>query len=258
MTTVTAPPSQETPPAGVREHQRLTSGHLPKWAPWGLLAGSAALTALIFAVMRAKAVGSGLVIVRSAESPGLGGWIGLDKDISQDALDSARLKATKHADAVEQRVGVKAELVISEEDPVDAIRKLIDADPAIKVLVLAAGSGSRVGAEVTVVFRLRGDLDVQAEVGLVVGRPGGAGGEQAGTEAELADDSIELHTGVLVHGWLACRLFCSRQALPRAARSSCSRRWASASCAGVRRWAMAWASSWVCGVLRGRASWLKT
>jgi hypothetical protein len=31
--------------------------------------------------------------------------------------------------------------VISEEDPVDAIRKLIDADPAIKVLVLAAGSG---------------------------------------------------------------------------------------------------------------------
>ncbi|GAB2834731.1 phosphate ABC transporter permease PstA [Microbacterium insulae] len=56
MTTVTAPPSQDTPPAGVREHQRLTSGHLPKWAPWGLLAGSAGLTALIFAVM---AVASG-------------------------------------------------------------------------------------------------------------------------------------------------------------------------------------------------------
>ncbi len=99
------------------------------------------LKALVFAGMRAKAVGSGLVILRSAETPGLGGWIGLDKDISQDALDSARLKATKHADAVEQRVGVKAELVVSEEDPVDAIRKLIDKDTAIKVLVLAAGTG---------------------------------------------------------------------------------------------------------------------
>lgn len=97
--------------------------------------------ALVFAGMRAKAVGSGLVILRCAETPGLGGWIGLDKDISQDALDSARLKATKHADAVETRVGVKAELVVSDEDAVDAIRKLIDKDTAIKVLVLAAGTG---------------------------------------------------------------------------------------------------------------------
>lgn len=103
------------------------------------------MKALLFAAMRARAVGAGLAILRCAENPGLGGWIGLDKDISQDAMDSARLKATRHADAVETRVGIKAELVISDEDPVDAIRKLIDRDSSIKVLILAAGAGRSPG-----------------------------------------------------------------------------------------------------------------
>jgi hypothetical protein len=99
------------------------------------------MSALVFAAMRSKAVGAGLVILRCARVPGLGGWIGLDKDISQDAVDAARIKATQHADAVEARTGVKADLVVSEEEPIDAIRKVVDGDPAIKVLILAAGLG---------------------------------------------------------------------------------------------------------------------
>jgi hypothetical protein len=99
------------------------------------------LSALIFAGMRAKAVGAGLVILRCARVPGLGGWIGLDKDISQDAVDAARVKATQHADAVEARTGVAAELVVVDDEPIDAIRKLVERDVAIKVLILAAGSG---------------------------------------------------------------------------------------------------------------------
>jgi phosphate transport system permease protein len=51
MTTVTAPPTQDTPPPLVREHQRLTSGHLPKWAPWGVLGASALLTAIAFGIL---------------------------------------------------------------------------------------------------------------------------------------------------------------------------------------------------------------
>jgi hypothetical protein len=99
------------------------------------------LSALVFAGMRAKAVSAGLVILRCARVPGMGGWIGLDKDISQDAIDAARLKATQHADVVEQRTKVKPELSISDDEPVDAIRKLVEGDPAIKVLILAAGTG---------------------------------------------------------------------------------------------------------------------
>ncbi|HVY87904.1 MAG TPA: universal stress protein [Hyphomonadaceae bacterium] len=99
------------------------------------------LRALVFAALRAKTVGGGVIILRCAHVPGMGGWIGLDKDISQDAVDSARLKAAEHAAAVKARTGVDAELSISEDEPLDAIRKLVDADPAIKVLVLASGTG---------------------------------------------------------------------------------------------------------------------
>ena len=45
------------------------------------------VSALLFAAMRAKAVGAGIVILRCARVPGLGGWVGLDREISQDAID---------------------------------------------------------------------------------------------------------------------------------------------------------------------------
>lgn len=99
------------------------------------------MTALVFAGLRAKTLRAGLVILRCAKVPGMGGWIGLDKDISQDALDSARLAATQHADKVEARTGVMAEVIVSEEEPVDAIRKVVDADNTIKMMVLATGFG---------------------------------------------------------------------------------------------------------------------
>ena len=103
------------------------------------------ISAMLFAGMRAKAVGAGVVVLRCARVPGLGGWVGLDKDISQDAIDSARLKAVQHADIIESRVGIKAEIVISEDEPVDAIRALVKKDTAIKTLILAAAPGWRPG-----------------------------------------------------------------------------------------------------------------
>ena len=48
--------------------------------------------------------------------PGLGGWVGLDKEISQDAIDSARLKAVRHANALEEKIGVKPEIVTIVDD----------------------------------------------------------------------------------------------------------------------------------------------
>jgi phosphate transport system permease protein len=50
MTIATAP-TQAPAPAPVREHQRLTSGHLPSWAPWAILAGSAAISGLLFGIL---------------------------------------------------------------------------------------------------------------------------------------------------------------------------------------------------------------
>jgi Universal stress protein family len=133
------------------------------------------INALLFAAMRAKAVGAGMVLLRCARVPGLGGWVGLDRDISQDAMDSARLKAVGHAGVVEQKVGVKAEIVISEEEPVDAIRKLVRDDPAIKVLVLAAAPGWRPGP---LVSRLAKGKPIASRPIAVTVIPGGMTDEQ--------------------------------------------------------------------------------
>lgn len=136
------------------------------------------MSALLFAGMRAMAVGNGLVILRCARVPGIGGWVGLDKDISQDAIDSARVKATQHADIVETHIGIKAELVIMEDEPVDAIRKLVDRDTAIKTLILAAAAGWRPGP---LVSRLAKGKSIAARPIAVTVIPGGL------TDAELKE-----------------------------------------------------------------------
>jgi phosphate transport system permease protein len=56
MSTITAPATQ-TPPRPIGEHQQLTSGRLPKWAPWGILAASFVVVGLVFGVL-AMASGS--------------------------------------------------------------------------------------------------------------------------------------------------------------------------------------------------------
>ena len=69
------------------------------------------------------------------------------------------------------------------------------------VATLAVGPGAQVetdtvdvatvaGAEVTVVFRLRRDLHIQAEILRRIRRPGGAGRQQAGAQTQLTDDSV--------------------------------------------------------------------
>jgi hypothetical protein len=133
------------------------------------------VSALLFAAMRAKAVGAGLVMLRCARVPGLGGWVGLDREISQDAIDSARLKAVGHANLADDNLGLEAEIVISEEEPVDAIGKLIDDDTAIKVLILAAAPGWRPGP---LVSRLAKGKPIASRPIAVTVIPGGLSDEQ--------------------------------------------------------------------------------
>ncbi len=49
--TITTAPTQAPPPVAQREHARLTSGRLPGWAPWAILATSAVLSFLVFGVL---------------------------------------------------------------------------------------------------------------------------------------------------------------------------------------------------------------
>jgi ABC-type Fe3+-hydroxamate transport system substrate-binding protein len=99
--------------------------------------------ALLFAAFRAQALDVGALVLRCARAPAHVGWIGLDRDITQDAMDAARVKAMDHLSRIEAIVGLAPELVVSSSEPDDAIRRLVDEDPAIQMLILAAGSGPR-------------------------------------------------------------------------------------------------------------------
>ncbi len=99
------------------------------------------MAALLFCAFRAKALGATMVVLRCARLSARFGWIGLDRDITQDALDAARLKVMKHVDLLVEKTGARPELVISAEEPEDAIRELVDKDRAIQMLVLASAVG---------------------------------------------------------------------------------------------------------------------
>ncbi|MCR2817387.1 phosphate ABC transporter permease PstA [Microbacterium sp. zg.Y1090] len=51
MTVTTAPPAPSARPVSAGAPLRLTSGRLPRWAPWAILVGAAALMALLFGVI---------------------------------------------------------------------------------------------------------------------------------------------------------------------------------------------------------------
>ena len=97
-------------------------------------------SAAMFAAMRAKAVGAGLVIMRVAQVSGFGHWRGLDEEMRAEARDNALYEATQMAMRVAERVGIQAEVVIREVQAVAAISDVVDSDEAIKTLVLAAGA----------------------------------------------------------------------------------------------------------------------
>ena len=97
--------------------------------------------AAMYAAMRVKAVGAGLVIMRVARVPGIGHWRGLDEAMRTEARDAALFELRAMAERVKARVGIEPEIVIREGQAVPAIHDVVGADPAIKVLVLAAGHG---------------------------------------------------------------------------------------------------------------------
>ncbi|HKP06072.1 MAG TPA: phosphate ABC transporter permease PstA [Microbacterium sp.] len=70
MTVTTAPPQPPQTTAPVRETPRLTSGRLPKWAPWAILIGSLVVSAMLFAIV-AMSSGDGFNVAGWAVVAGL-------------------------------------------------------------------------------------------------------------------------------------------------------------------------------------------
>jgi nucleotide-binding universal stress UspA family protein len=124
----------------MRRRRAYETGHRPK-----LLAvvdeTPEADRALYFASRRAARMGAGLVMLSVIEPGEAQVWIGVGDIIKAEAQEKADGLLDKAAGRVREIAGIEAERIVGEGSMMAEIRRVIDADEDIAVLILAAGVG---------------------------------------------------------------------------------------------------------------------
>jgi hypothetical protein len=130
--------------------------------------------ALLYAGLRARATGSGLVMLNVVEPASYQHWVSVGEAMRAEAHENAAALCARHAAELAGETGVQAEIVIREGEVRPEIRGVLADDPAIKLMVLAAGAG-RDGPGPLVASLAKGGLGGRAIPVLVV--PGNLGRE---------------------------------------------------------------------------------
>lgn len=97
--------------------------------------------ALTFAALRAKAIGGDLKILLVIEPVEAAGWASVDAQIRAEAFEEAQNLARQCVLAVREEAGLDPETIFREGDVRSEIKRLLEEDPAIHFVVLAAGTG---------------------------------------------------------------------------------------------------------------------
>ncbi|HYD44915.1 MAG TPA: universal stress protein [Phenylobacterium sp.] len=100
--------------------------------------------ALKFACRRARSTDGHVALLRVIEPAVFEHWSGVREEIERQAREEAEQVLQKLADFVVAETGQPPEFVIKHADNTrTALREVIAADPAIKILVMAAAVGGR-------------------------------------------------------------------------------------------------------------------
>ena len=99
--------------------------------------------ALGYAARRAKSTGGRVVLLRALPGGSDEHWSGVRDEIRRQQREEAEALLNRLGEEAAEKSGAPPIFLIEEGDPQGAIRKAVGADPDIKILVLAAGSGSR-------------------------------------------------------------------------------------------------------------------
>lgn len=97
--------------------------------------------ALYYASRRARHTGGQMTLLRVIEPGDFQHWASIEEVMRQEAFEEAEQLMKGLAAQVQQNVGLFPEIVIREGKKKDQILKLLSEDPAIRILVLGAGSG---------------------------------------------------------------------------------------------------------------------
>ncbi|WAC60069.1 universal stress protein [Brevundimonas sp. SL130] len=99
--------------------------------------------ALRFACRRARSTGGRVVMLRVMPSNSDAHWSGVREEIERQQREEAEVLLNRLGEEALERSGAAPIFLIETGEAQAAIKKVVGDDPNIKILVLAAGSGSR-------------------------------------------------------------------------------------------------------------------
>ncbi|MDR6632161.1 nucleotide-binding universal stress UspA family protein [Phyllobacterium sp. 1468] len=97
--------------------------------------------AVAYASRRAKTTGGVLLLLFVIDSADFQQFLGVEQIMRAEAQERANSTLSKFAASVRETIGIESELAVREGITSEEIRKLIEEDQDIAILVLAAGSG---------------------------------------------------------------------------------------------------------------------
>ena len=98
------------------------------------------VAALRYCCRRARSTGGRAVLLRVIHPADFQHWMAIGDLMREEAREEAEESMQRHAEDAHRWSGVMPEFVIREGKPLDEILALIDEDPMIRVLVLAAST----------------------------------------------------------------------------------------------------------------------
>lgn len=119
--------------------------------------------AALYAAHRAHNSGGLVAVLAVIEPASVEPWLGVGETMRREAMEAAEAALESLAEDIEGVTGTRPELLVREGEAIHCLRKLIEEDETISILVLgAAASGDGPGPLVTALSRGKGLFDARA------------------------------------------------------------------------------------------------
>ena len=114
--------------------------------------------ALRYAARRARSTGGRVALLRVVPRGSDAHWSGVREDIQRELREEAERLLNRLGQEAAERSGAAPVFLIEEGDPLEGVRRAVQGDPEIKILVLAAATAGARGPGPLVTAALKGGI----------------------------------------------------------------------------------------------------
>jgi nucleotide-binding universal stress UspA family protein len=125
--------------------------------------------ALYYASRRAARIGSGLVLLTVMDPGEAQVWLGVGDIMKAEAEEKAQALLDKAAERVREIAGIEAERIVGEGAAISEVKRIIEEDEDIAVLILAAGEGAEGPGPIVTSVAAKGGMAFPIPVTIVPG-----------------------------------------------------------------------------------------